>query len=162
MRENNSESKNSKDKMPKKILPKTPKFNGLWIYGIILAMIIGFNLLYPGNSPVNTSYEDFESKMLKSHDVEKVDVYQTGNNAYEFYVYIKKDRLNNDKYKDISSRSTFGSNTGPHYVFTTFDYKGVRDKIESEQKDFPVADQIKIKDKQKQESPWLSFLFQWI
>jgi hypothetical protein len=40
---------NSKDK-PKRVLPKPPKFNFYWIYGILLVGIIGFNLMYSGNS----------------------------------------------------------------------------------------------------------------
>ncbi|MCO4293020.1 ATP-dependent zinc metalloprotease FtsH [Solitalea sp. MAHUQ-68] len=161
MRENNSEPKNSRDKMPKKILPKPPKFSGLWIYGTILALIIGFNLFYSGSSPVKTTYEDFETKMLKAHDVEYVNVYKNGE-AYEFYVYIKKDRLESEKYKEVSGKGTWGSNSGPHYMFTSFDYKAIRDKITAAEKGWPQNELIKIEDKQKQENVFLTFLIQWI
>lgn len=161
MRENNSEPKNSRDKMPKKILPKPPKFSGLWIYGTILALIIGFNLFYSGSSPKPIDEKGFLNDVLKSHDVDYINVYKS-NDTYEFYIYIKKDKLSTDKYKDVNGKGSFGSNTGPQYVLTVYDYKDLKSKIDAVQKDWPEADQIKVTDKKKEENYLLTFFLQWI
>src|SRR3546814_20785800 len=61
----------------KRKAPKPPKFNFMWIYAIIFAIIIGFQLLNNfGSSPVTITKGRFMKKMLVSGDVEMVKAYQ--------------------------------------------------------------------------------------
>lgn len=102
------------DKTGKKLnMPKPPKFNVYWIYALIAIVLIGIQFFPFANSPKPISWEEFNQNMLQAHDVEKVDVI---NNKY-VEVYIKKDRLELPKYKDVAHTNFNTVNPGPHYRF---------------------------------------------
>ena len=86
------------NKKQKRSLPKPPKFNFYWIYGILAAGLLIFNFMYSGNSALPVSFQRFTNEMLLSHDVEKLIGYQEGN-IYKIEVYIQKEKLSNEKYK---------------------------------------------------------------
>ena len=151
---------NEKDK-PKRVLPKPPKFNFYWIYGILLVGIIGFNLMYSGNSAKEISYQRFTTEMLLSHDVEKLQGYQQ-NNIYVIEIYIQKDKLKNDKYKDINTNQ-FLAGAGPHYYFTeaASSVSDLKEQLRELQKGFPPNEQVNIQFIEK--SNWgRDFLLTWI
>jgi AFG3 family protein len=125
---------------PKK--PNLPKFNFYWIYAVIFIVIIGIQLLYSGNNSKEVSYQKFEREMLQAHDVEKLVAYKQGD-LYVVDVYIKKDRLSNDKYKEISS-GTFGSNVGPHYFFTQGSIESLEQKLEDAQRKFSKDELVNL------------------
>jgi cell division protease FtsH len=102
MSENQSEnqkndSNENKNKKPK--VPPMPKFNFYWIYGIIAVVFIALTFL-PKNGANKTSKIEFINKMLLAHDVEKVVVV----NKSVAEIYLKKEALKNDKYKDLKDR----------------------------------------------------------
>ncbi len=151
---------NEKDK-PKRVLPKPPKFNFYWIYGILLVGIIGFNLMYSGNTAKEISYQRFTNEMLLSHDVEKLQGYQQ-NNIYVIEIYIQKDKLKNDKYKDINTNQ-FLAGAGPHYYFTeaASSVSDLKEQLRELQKGFPPNEQVNIQFIEK--SNWgRDFLLTWI
>jgi len=104
----------NKDEKPPRINPpKGPKFNIYWVYGLILAALIASQFFTFSRTAKEKSFEEFAQNMLAPGDVDKLVVV---NNKY-VEVYIKKDRLSEPKYKDVST-STFGTaNLGPHYRF---------------------------------------------
>ena len=67
-------------KEPKNNIPNKPKFNPYWIYGIVLAAIIGFQLISGGfgsSDPVNITPAKFIEYLKKGPSgakVEKVDI----------------------------------------------------------------------------------------
>jgi len=151
---------NEKDKS-KRVLPKPPKFNFYWIYGILLVGIIGFNLMYSGNTAKEISYQRFTNEMLLSHDVEKLQGYQQ-NNIYVIEIYIQKDKLKNDKYKDINTNQ-FLAGAGPHYYFTeaASSVSDLKEQLRELQKGFPPNEQVNIQFIEK--SNWgRDFLLTWI
>ena len=71
------------------------KFNFYWIYGIIFALLIGYQLL--GNSDISSSKlteNEFES-ILNNNDIEKIVVV----NSDIAQLYIKPEALERDIYK---------------------------------------------------------------
>ena len=83
---------------------KTPKFNIWWVWGLIFAVMIGFQL-FGGITPEPKKIKrlDFFEKMLVNGDVEKV-VTVTNKNLVK--VYIKKDSLvkyKSELGKDVAS-----------------------------------------------------------
>ena len=120
------EVKNKSDKKKKDnplgIIPKpsTPKFNFnfYWLYGLVIIVILAINFMDWGNQPHLSNWQEFETKFLKSGDVDHVEVV----NKERVFVYIKKDKLNKEEYKTIRNK-TFGDaiNEGPHYYFTIGD-----------------------------------------
>ena len=70
---------------------KGPKFSIYWIWGIIAAVLIGFNLfggLSPDARP--TDELEFRKNMLANGDVERIDLIS---NKQLVRVYIRKDKI---------------------------------------------------------------------
>ncbi len=149
------------NKKQKRNLPKPPKFNFYWIYGILAVGLILFQFMYSGNSAMPVSFQRFTNEMLLSHDVEKLIGYQEGN-IYKIEVYIQKDKLSNEKYKDINTNQ-FLSGSGPHYYFTeaASSVSDLKAQLRDLQKGFPPNEQIAIQFIER--SNWgRDFLLTWI
>src|SRR6186713_700334 len=102
-------SKNTKDdKKPK--MPPVPKFNFYWIYGIIAVIFIAIQFM-PHDVALKTTWFRVDNEMLMSNDIEKIIVV----NKERAEVYVKKEALKNDKYKELKDRGFFGDEVGPHY-----------------------------------------------
>ena len=89
-------------------------FNFYWIYAIIAVLFFAMQFLDLGSGAKLSNWETFESSMLKEKDVERIVV--VNNEIVE--IYIKPDRLNQEKYKSVSRKGIGNSNNiGPHYYF---------------------------------------------
>ena len=89
------------------------KFKIYWIYAIIFIFFIGVQLL--GTEATKpTNWQEFNLTMLQNGKVEKIVIV----NKEKAYIYIKKEVLSEEKFKDVSKK-TFGGtlNNGPHYYF---------------------------------------------
>ena len=92
---------------------KGPKFNIYWVWAIIFAVLVGFQLFgsFAPDAKIITDLEFY--KMLDAGDVEKLN---TVTNKNIVRVFIKKDRL--DKYREQFSKNWPKiSDTGPHFEF---------------------------------------------
>lgn len=94
-------------------------FNSYWIYGIIILILIGFNLVYmPDSNRMTINLQQY-SEFVREGDVEKLEVI----NKKDALVYIKKDRLNKPIHKDAiktnftRSRAHYIFNIGPEDAF---------------------------------------------
>ena len=92
---------------------KGPKFNIYWVWAIIFAVLVGFQL-FGSFAPEAKTITDLDFyKMLDNGDVEKLN---TVTNKNTVRVFIKKDRL--DKYKDrLSKNWPATGDKGPHFEF---------------------------------------------
>ena len=91
----------------------TPKFNPIYIYGIILIAFFAIQYYTSGGSPVETSWQEVKNTMLKNGDVEKIVVV----NKSQSDIYLKEAAY--EKYKSKFPQN-FGAPTkvGPHFYFT--------------------------------------------
>lgn len=161
MEDNKKMNQGNSNGKPKRTLPKPPKFNFYWIYAILLVGILAFNIMYSGNSAKEISFQRFTNEMLLSHDVEKLIAYQQGN-IYIVEIYLQKDKLQNEKYKDINT-SKFLSGAGPHYYFTeaSSSVSDLKEQLRELQKGFTPNEQINIQFIER--SNWgRDFLLTWI
>ncbi|MFZ4262889.1 ATP-dependent zinc metalloprotease FtsH [Sphingobacterium sp. HJSM2_6] len=104
----------------KKITPMPPKFNTIWLWIAILVGLFGIQYLFSGEATKKITYQDFETKMLIPGDVEKLVGYKT-NELVEVEVYIKADRLDQEKYKELIGGNkpfNFGNAKNPQFTFT--------------------------------------------
>jgi AFG3 family protein len=93
---------------------KGPKFNIYWVWAIIFAVLVGFQLV-GSLAPDAKQISDIRFfEMLDSGDVEKLN---TVTNKNLVRVFIRKDRL--EKYKDQLTKNWTGTtdNKGPHFEF---------------------------------------------
>ena len=130
-----------KKKSPFGKMPKPPGkgFNFSWIYAIVFLLIFVIWVLGLGDKPKLTNMNEFEKTMLATHDVEKIEIV----NRERVEITIKKDKLNQEKYKAVSHKP-FGNgyNPGPHYYMPIGDVGNFESKLEAIQKDFPENERI--------------------
>jgi cell division protease FtsH len=162
MKEDNSNSKKPIKKIPgKKIVPKPPKFNIMWLYAIIIIGLIVVQYLFSSNNAKIVSYQKFETEMLKTGDVEKLVTYKNGD-LYSIDVYIKKDRLDQKKYEDVKPKGSFNASpTGPQYTFTAATFESFEEKIKEAEKDLPANQRTPIV-AETRESPWAGWFMSFI
>lgn len=128
---------------------KGPRFNIYWIYGLVLVFLIGYQILQ-GVTPDATIITDlkFKQDMLSRNHVERVEPVK---NKDVVRVYIKKDSLELQQYKDmLKEKWSFVKNSkGPHFQFRVSkveDYQQSLDKYFEANKEVtpvpvdPVAD----------------------
>lgn len=131
--------KNQIEKVRNKLKPKRP-FNFYWIYVLIAAGLIGVNLFSWNIGTKETTWQRFANDILKSRDVEKIVVVT---NELNVEVYIKTDRLEQEKYKEIRT-TPFGqsANPGPHYVIRISSIDAFYKALEEAQKTFTEEEKI--------------------
>jgi AFG3 family protein len=93
---------------------KGPKFSIYWIYAIIFAVLIGFQLFGPFSPNTAQVDQHYFSQVLKAGDVDK---YVIISNRNLVKVYLKKDAIS--KYNEVLTKGTNGkiNNEGPHMSF---------------------------------------------
>lgn len=158
---NGEESKKPKKALGKFPKPVTPKFNFnfYWLYGLAIFIILGLQLFDTGNKPLEITWNKFETEYLKTGDVEKLEVVR----EEVVNVYIKKDRLSQEKYKTVRNK-TFGNavNEGPHFQFTIGSVASFEKKMEDAQAGITDQEKINITYNKNDRSLWdlvLSWLF---
>ena len=148
----------------KKITPKPPKFNLMWIWAIMILGFFGLQLLFSSSSGEKITYREFESKMLLPGDVEELVAYKE-NDLVEVEVYIKKDRLKEDKYKDVAPNENtlmLSPNLGPQYKFTEASDVILEQKLEaSRQKIGEDAEVIDVQYKDRS-NPWTGWFVSFL
>ncbi|GAC1590998.1 MAG: ATP-dependent zinc metalloprotease FtsH [Ginsengibacter sp.] len=124
---------------------KTPKFSIYWIYGIIFALIVGYNL-YRGVSAVGveTNIETFK-QIAKEGDVSSIVIIR---NKKIVRVLLNKDSL--VKKQDLYSNriltkqdyDVMNKSQSPQLFFTIADDKNFADQLETFRKENPNAKQF--------------------
>jgi len=162
MKEDKLDTKKPLKKIPgKKIVPKAPKFNIMWLYAIIIFGLFVVQYMFSGNNAQTITYQKFENEMLKTGDVEKLVAYKNGD-LYNVDVHIKKDRLDQPKYKDVKSKNSItGTPAGPQFSFTQATYESFEMKIKEAEKELPVNQHVPIITESR-ESPWAGWLMSFI
>jgi AFG3 family protein len=109
----NRSSSDGSDESPR----KGPRFNIYWIYGLVLVFLIGYQILQ-GVTPDATVITDlkFKQDMLSRNHVERIEPVK---NKDVVRVYIKKDSLELQQYKDMLKEkwSFVKTSKGPHFQF---------------------------------------------
>ncbi len=117
-----------------------PKFNTFWIYALIALFFFIISQYFGGrNSAIEITWNRFEKEMLGQHDVEKIEII----NGEVAEIYIKKDKLEKNQYKDLYNRGlTKTPGSGPHYKFLIGSLDIFEKRMEDAQKDFPESEKV--------------------
>jgi len=113
---------------------KLPKRNNQYlIYGLFLILMFSF-FFNPFTERNEISWLEFEQEMLSQNEVDRIVVI----NKETAEVYIKKDLLSEDKYKDLKSDS------GPHYFIEIGSVESFENKLEKAQEDFLLKEKVGV------------------
>lgn len=158
-----AENKAAKKQAPKNDAPlksKQPKFsfNFYWIYGIILAVLIGTQVFNFSDGPKLVTWDIFEQTMLKTQDVERIIIV----NNQVANIYIKKDLLKDKKYEKIRNKSFGAENPGPHFILNTGPAELFVNKLTEAQKDFPAGAKRISVDYEQESKGYLDFILNWL
>jgi cell division protease FtsH len=119
----------------------SPKvFDPNWIYGLLLFLIIASFFFNPISEAKEISWLQFEQNILSEHDVAKIIVI----NKEIAEIYIKQDRLEDEKYKPISKNIITGK-INPQYIIQIGAIESFESKLENAQQNFTPEEKIEIK-----------------
>lgn len=149
--ENNENQDKPKGKLP---LPKNPKFNYYWIYGLLALLLIGFQVFQFRASNVDVTNEQDFFKMVREGDVEKIIIV----NSEQVEVFIYQDTLQTsetdqkhttnaeklERYKNVSKTPLGGENVGEQFKFEIGDEKYFREELDKVQEAANVTARIKV------------------
>ncbi len=130
----------------KKIVPKPPKFNFMWLYAIAIGTFLLVALFSGNNGGALIDYKRFESKMLIPGDVDHLVTYKNGELVVA-EVFIKKDSLKKPEYADANkAQQRFSMSTNePQYSFSYPSNESLKQSIDSAEKNVPESQKIAIK-----------------
>jgi len=150
MSENQNKNKNINKDFNKLKNIKKPKggFNFYWVYGILAVVFIAINFINWGGSTEEITFQKFEKDMLATHDVEKL-VYKKSKEYVQ--VFIKKDKLTDPKYKDVSKGMGGSLNAGPHYYIPIGSIESFRQDLKDAQSKIIANDTIGKTEAQKKD-----------
>ncbi|WP_353127759.1 ATP-dependent zinc metalloprotease FtsH [Parapedobacter pyrenivorans] len=144
----------------KKVTPKPPRFNIMWLW---VAMIFGFfalQYIFTDDKAKQITYQEFEETMLKEGDVERLIAYKR-NELFFVEVFIKKDRLTDEKYKNVrpsDNNLTLSPSTGPQYFFTDGSYDALERKLATAQEDLAPTDRVSLR-LEDRTNAWTGWIF---
>ncbi|MDD3721135.1 MAG: ATP-dependent zinc metalloprotease FtsH [Lutibacter sp.] len=121
---------NTKDKKPK-------PFNPYWLYGFLLSLFIITFFLNPISNTKEISMLQFEQNMLSQGDVEKIIVV----NKETAEIYIKPNRLTDEKYKDAVKNI---AETSPQYIIKIGSVESFENKLEKAQEHFAPNEKVGV------------------
>ncbi len=143
MAEDNKKKTQDKKKFNTKLpsnAPK-PKFSIYWVYGVIAVIFIALNFSNMGEKVEDIGWGRFETDMLKKDDVEKIIVV----NWKYAEIYIKKDKLKEDKYKDAANKKENQfTGPGPQYNLPILDVKIFSEKMDKAQEGKSEIEKVSV------------------
>jgi AFG3 family protein len=146
MKDNKSENPKPIRKISsKKITPKPPRFNIMWLYAVVILVLLAVGYLSNDKGLKQISYQFFDSNILKQHDAEKLVAYKNGD-LVVVEVYIKKDSLKKPQYSDVREQKSITGNStnGPQYAFTDASYESLKQTVANAEKDMPDSQKTPI------------------
>jgi cell division protease FtsH len=127
------ESKNPFSNLTNRGDGKKPKFNFYWIYGLLAVIFIAINFMNWGESAKQTDWKNLK-EMLESGDVEKIVLV---NKEYA-EIYIRPEKLTEEKYKDVQNESAFGQR-GAQYYYNVASPEKFIEQVEAAQQNNAIS-----------------------
>ncbi|HHB78658.1 MAG TPA: ATP-dependent metallopeptidase FtsH/Yme1/Tma family protein [Saprospiraceae bacterium] len=141
-------------KKDKKIIPNTPKFNPMWIYGVVILLFLIISIFnYSENIAEPIGFDKLE-QLAKDGDIEKVEVV----NLKNANIYLKKESLDKEQNKD-GRRKTFNPNT-PNYVYNIGTPEVFQNDINTLNKSLPPESEIRPRYIEK--TNWAAPILGWL
>ncbi len=108
--------------------PKKPRFSSWWIYGVIIALVLGFQFF--GGSTFSTTKKTTTSELqeyLRNGDIAKIVIIR---NAGQAKVFLTEEALQKDVHKDVADKPLLPSTAAvPQYVLDYGDLQNFENDI---------------------------------
>jgi cell division protease FtsH len=112
--------------------PKAPKFNFYWVYGIILALFIGYQFFNAGNTASkNLSQNEFRT-ILQENDIDRIVIV----NKDIANIYIKNEAIDKDFHS--KNKGSFYSPNAPLYAYDFGDLQNFEKMLNDNRKEFEL------------------------
>ena len=126
---------NNKEKKDVKEQTKLPKFNSYWIYAIVFALILGYQLMRGvSNVSSDLSKNDFKV-LLAENDIEKITIV----NKDIAQIILTAEALNKEKHKELSEPSLLKDANAPHYTYDFGDLQNFENELNSKKSDLDLG-----------------------
>lgn len=134
---------------------KGPKFSIYWVYAVIAATLIGYNIWgVPTPDAQRTTEKEFKQTMLAAGDVDKLEVIT---NKKIVRVYIKADSVSKKEfYKKKFTNQVPAKMKGPHFEFKVTDWESFNSSLETFYKDRNFSEDQKPAQIVTEEGDWYS------
>lgn len=126
----------------KKPVPNTPKFNWMWIYGIVLVgLLMVYEVIHTGQTK-DITYNTFKTEYLLKNKVDKLEAHKEGEYWY-IDIFLKKPENSNSRLKG-NPNANFPAPVIPDYrlVQGTIDY--FNNNLKEDQKNLPPGSQLGV------------------
>lgn len=133
--------------------PRKIKWNGIWLYLIILAVL--FIPQLTGKSAAEITWQQFQKDILGRKAVAKLEVV----NGETVQVYLKPSFANDKQFKD-AFKSTWGTNAGPHYTFSIGSSDSFDRVLDEAEKNISLSDKIPVSYVKR--GNWFVSILTWI
>lgn len=118
--------------------PMKPKIGNYWVYIVITIALIAFTFIDFGPKAKQTNRSTFESQMVANRDVARIVIV----NREKVNVYIKPDKLAEERHSQLSGGMGSPSSAGPHYYFEIGDVETFERQLAEAQKSFAPEEMI--------------------
>jgi cell division protease FtsH len=133
--------KQEKKTTPNKPNLKTPKFNFYWIYGIIFALFIGYQLFNSDSmSTKNLSQNEFE-KILSENDIEKILIV----NKDVADIFIKSEASEKENHK--KNKGSLYTANSPMYYYNFGDLQNFEKELNTKKAEYSLDFDLKFEEK---------------
>ena len=121
-----------KKNIPNKNNLKAPKFNFYWVYGILFALFIVYQLFNSENlSSTNLSQNEFKT-ILKDNDISKITIV----NRDIANIYIKPDASEKEKHK--KNKGSLYSSNSPMYYYDFGDLQNFEKELNADKEEYTL------------------------
>ena len=114
--------------------PKKPRFSSWWIYGVIVALILGFQFF--GSSAFSSTEKTTTSELqefLRNGDIKEILIIT---NTRQAKVFLTEEALKKDVHKNVSDKSLIPSaGLTPQYILDYGDLQNFEDEIKNIKKE---------------------------
>ena len=111
-----------------KTTSKKPKFNAWWIYGIVIALLIGVQFMSSGLSSTRKTTTSELQTYLRDGDIEKIIIIS---NIRQAKVFLTKEALSKEIHKDVAEKSFNISGATPEYILDFGDLQNFENEIKN-------------------------------
>src|SRR5690554_2208263 len=136
--------------------PKQP-FNYYWLYAIIVIALISLNLFNFSGGERKTTWDKFVNEMLKTNEIERI-VVVTEADQSKAEIYIKKEALQQEKYKNVRDKGMGAQ--GPQYYLKIGTIEQFNNDLNRVQQNLPEGSQIHPEYESR--NNWLGDIIGWL